>query len=311
MELEQKQVLLKYRFNLLTNHREKEWWYVGISDEAQGVYCGFNFLRVNMVDSFHFVLFDSKSKKVTECAWKGFLDSEIPPGKAYLRHVASGVHLEYVGNEVEGWDFCMHYRNVIANLHINSTTPPFTKYDNKFVNKYSLLHFFHNRVNGAIQTSHRNYEFRDALGYYDHCFGSIPRESRWHWVAMQNEHFALASLVNYGASPQCYTQGFFTDAAPAHACRRWIRFDQDVSFEKSPYPDHMGQWKITSPEMDLQLSIIQHSEVHTRIPPLIPCLIKIDHGEHYVQAKGRMRVDGVWLETGNLYGVLEEHRGWW
>jgi len=311
MELEEKQLFRDGRWNLIGNRKKKEWWYVGVSDESQGIYFGFDFLRVNLVDSFHFVLFNPKTGKLDECAWKGYLDAEILPGQAFLRHVGKGVHLEYRGDERNGWTYTMRYQGISIDLNIEATTPPFTKYDNMFVDEYALLHFFHNRVSGNVQTPHGNYVLNNALGYYDHCFGAIPRKSRWHWIAVQNEHFALASLMNYGPTPQCYTQGYFVSQAPESACRRWIRFDQDVSFECDPLHTTCAPWRVTSPDMDLTLDILQRSKVKTRIPPLVPFLIKIDHGEHFVRLHGRVRVDGMWIETGDLFGVLEEHHGVW
>jgi hypothetical protein len=63
--------------------------------------------------------------------------------------------------------------------------------------------------------------------------------------------------------------------------------------------------------MDIELQIQLRCFSQQRIPPLLPLLLKIDHSECFVKASGHIRVDGDWMETGEMYGVLEEHHGIW
>lgn len=311
MELEEHKVMLTQRWNILKNHSKKEWWYTGVHDPASGVYLGFSLIRTALIDSFHAVLFDSVNQQKYECGWKGYIASDNPPDQLSLQVHNKKFSLDYRGRGELGWHCQIRAQNFAADLHSHATLPPFTKYDNMFDHEYTLLHFFGNAVEGFVQAQGKEFRFRNALGYYDHCFGKVPARSRWHWIAVQNRDFAIASLMNYGATAQCYTQCYSRVSTPHDTSNRWIRLDQDVSFEYNPEERWTTPWRITSPDMDLELNVIQRCSSRERIPPLVPFLISIDHDECFVNVRGKVRLDGHWQSTGDLFGVLEEHHGHW
>jgi len=311
VKLEEKQVLLTQRFNPFVSSKEKEWWYTGISDPDNNIFLGFSVIRVMFMDSISVTLFDPERDEALEVSWKGFLDKEIPPGQLYLKAHNKKISFSYTGSEEEGWHFSFQSPELSADLAIQKSIPHFTKFDNYFVDDYMLLHYFMNRVNGSIQTKEKTYTVNTAQGYLDHCAGTVPGKTKWHWIAVQNKNCALASLMNYGVYPQCYTQSYFAGAAPEAALNRWIRLDQDVSFESYHKDRFNKSWRISSPDMFLKCKIIQTSLEHERIPPLIPFLVKLDHYQCSVEIEGCIRVDGSWIETGPMHGVLEEHYGNW
>lgn len=311
MEWEPKQMLRHHRLNLLRNRKKKEWWYTGVIDPASKTYFGFSIFRMDLLDNLHFAFFDPDADSTYTYDWKGFLDSHIPENQTYLCHTGFREKFSYTGSAESGWKFRLETKGLSVNLEIRKQEPCFTKFDNKFVDEYALLHFFHLEVTGSVTTRHRSIQIQNGLGYFDHCFGLVPRQTRWHWIAVQNTDFALASLMNYGATPQCYTQGYFRKNAADYALNRWIRFDQDVSFECDPNQTWEHPWKITSPDMDLDLQILQKCYTPTRIPPLFPFLLKLDHTQCFVKVEGKMRVEEHWINTGPLLGVLEEHFGVW
>lgn len=311
MELEPKQILQHNRFDLFRNRKKKEWWYTGVYDPQTNTYLGFSFFRMDLLDNLHFAVFDPKAEKTYTWDWKGLLDANIPPNQTHLVHTGSRESISYTGSAEAGWKFCLEAKDLSVQLTLHAKEPVFTKFDNRYVDEYALLHFFHLQVSGSIHTSQGSWEFQNALGYYDHCFGLVPRHTRWHWIAVQNKSLALASLMNYGATPQCYTQAYFQDAAPDFALHRWIRLDQDVSFECHPDDPWSHPWKVTSPDMDFSMQILQKCYSPTRVPPVIPFMIKLDHTQCFVELSGRLRVDGHWLACEPLLGVLEEHVGIW
>jgi len=311
MEAEEHKVLLEQRWNVLRHRGKKEWWYTGVYDAECGCYLGFSLIRTALIDSFHAVFFDPAARDVAECSWKGYISRDNPPGQLCLVAQGKEFSLDYRGRGELGWICHLQAPGFACDLRIRPQCPPFTKFDNMFDHEYSLLHYFGNQVEGFVQAHGREYRFRNALGYYDHCFGKVPARSRWHWIAVQNHEFALASLMNYGATAQCYTQAFSRSGAPRSACDRWIRLDQDVSFEYKPDERWQTPWHITSPDMDLELHVLQRCMTRERIPPLFPFLISIDHEECFVKVRGKVRIDGNWQHTGELHGVLEEHHGHW
>ncbi len=310
MDLEEHKVLLGSRWNVWRNRGKKEWWYTGIHDPDHKVYLGFSMIRTALVDAFHISFFDTVSGKLVERSWKGYISPVNPPDHLSLLVDSPRFHLDYHGRGEQEWQCHIAANDFSADLHIRPQLPVFTKFDNMFDHEYTLLHYFGNQVDGFIQAEGREYRLHGAQGYYDHCFGKVPARSRWHWIAVQSPEFALASLMNYGATPQCYTQ-CYSRSGPHDVRERWIRLDQDTSFEYNPEKRWSEPWHITSPDMDLELTVLQRCHTKERIPPLLPFLISIDHDECFVKVRGQVRLDGRWSNTGELYGVLEEHHGHW
>lgn len=320
MELEPRQVLLKQRWNPFTGGRDKEWWYTGISDETNGVYIGFSVIRVKFIDSISVTVFDPAAGKPVHAGWKGFLKPENPPNQLCLKAKGRNFVFSYTGSEEDGWNFELDSPEITARLRIEPELPHFTKFDNFFVDDYMLIHWFGNRAKGTVTSAGRTYSVNDGRGYLDHCAGTVPGKTKWHWIAVQNERCSLASLMNYGVYPQCYTQAYLPaqgavsgpgankDPSPFN---RWIRLDQDVSFECYHKDRFNRHWRITSPDMHLKMIIVQSDLERERIPPLIPFLVKLDHWHCSVTVAGHIRVDGVWIETGVMHGVFEEHFGNW
>jgi hypothetical protein len=77
MHLEQRQVLA--RWDVLSNWREKQWWYTGVHDPKSGVYVSWFFIRVNVVDAFGFTVFDSAVGEPYHFTRKLYLDEDPGP----------------------------------------------------------------------------------------------------------------------------------------------------------------------------------------------------------------------------------------
>lgn len=311
MDLEEKKVLFS-RKHLFKDWREKEWWYTGIHDPSSKIYFSFFFIRTKITDHFNMMLFNYGDKKEKiEYSKNLFLESAQVKNNLCLNYHSKELNIEYNGNDVDGWTFRFSNNKFNVNIAIKSTTKPFTKFDNNFVNQYTLLHFFHNVCSGTIETSENKYKLQNGLGYYDHCFGRVPRKSGWHWIAVQNEAVALASLINYGGYSQKYTQIYFKRNSKNFKLNQWIRLNQEVSFESCGHDNLESDWRLTSCDMDLIIKPILHTSNTTVIPPIIPLLINITHLEAFVEISGKVRIDSEWIEVENLYGVLEEHFGTW
>jgi hypothetical protein len=325
MELEPKKVL-RNRWNILNTifneWRDKEWWYTGCYDAAGDFYVSWYFVRTNLADQFVMSVFDPKLPGPVHWAKKLFTNRKIPPNELSLNYKCGQTRIAFNGAFREpfsgfddpkdpkdgAWKFEVQSKIFQGEIDLTPTIPYFTKFDYKIQDRYGLLHFFHNRANGAIQANGKEYVLNNALTYQDHCWGRIPSKTGWHWLAVQNENVALASLVNYGAYSQLYTEVYLTDAI-ANSPRRneWVRLDQAVSFEFQKKDKWKQTWRVTSPDMDLAVTVFQRKTDKT----WIPLLINLVHTEIYVKAAGVVRVDGVWVETGDMFGVMEEHKGFW
>ncbi|MCP4132561.1 MAG: hypothetical protein GY754_16440 [bacterium] len=313
MELEEKKVLLNRNiFNVLFKEwRSKEWWYTGAYDPKSGVYFSWFFVRVNLLDKVCVTVFDPSLEKAllfTQMLW---LDKKQVPGSLSLNYNKGGVSIGYNGNEKDGWEFKLKSKGFNAEVSVKPTIDWFTKFDNEIVETYGLLHFFHNLATGTFEAGGKKYEFKNALSYYDHCFGRIPSNTGWHWLAVQNKDIAIASLVNYGPYAQRYTQAWFTKKTKSPRKEEWVRLEQSVSFEREHRHNWVEPWLVSSSDVELEVSLIQRTTEKTCIPPFFGFIIDLRHTEVYIKAKGRIRVDGKWMETGDMFGVMEEHYGKW
>ncbi len=311
MELEEKQILrARTPSTLLREWDHKEWWYTGVYDPRAGVYVSWYFIRVNLLDEFTLTVFDG-SPTPTRISKRMWLDRAQPPGALSLRHKGRGLAVAYHGDARDRWRFELDAPGARADVTLRATTPPFTKFDNEFVQQYSLLHFCHGRASGTVEAGGRTHRLDDALVYYDHCFGRVPSQTGWHWLAVQNERAALVSLMNYGPNPQRYTQAWLSPEVASPRSGTWIRLEQDVSFEKLPAAREGASWQVTSAEMDVAVEWLGHVETRTRIPPLPVAVVDVRHVEAFVRARGTVRVDGTWVDLGAMHGVMEEHHGRW
>lgn len=310
MHLEEPQVLVP-RAKALTNWRDKEWWYTGVVDTQSQAYVSWYFIRVNVIDEFAFTVFDPSLPEPITFSRKLWLDAGGVADATRLVGKLPGFKVAYEGSAEDGWTFAFEGGGIKVDLSLKSTTPPFTKFDNEFVDDYGLLHFFHVRVNGTVEAGGRTWRIEDGLAYYDHCFGTIPAAAGWHWLAVQNADIALASLVNYGVHPQRYTQVWLNRNLGQNALGNWFRLNQDVSFEQPPNRKLDDPWLVTSTDMELEVVPSQLVSGVEKIPPVVPFVVNLRHSEMDVRVRGRIRVEGTWLDVGELRGVMEEHVGRW
>ncbi len=294
---------------LLREFRNKEWWYTGVYDRAAGIYLSWYFVRANVIDRFVMTVFDDGQPRVVKM---GRLQRQAPGSAAGLEFRGRGCTISYRAGDVPPWRLQVQAPALSAEVTITPTRPAFTKFDNPFRNYYGLVHYFHGRGEGVVSVAQgKTYRFTDALVYQDHCYGRVPSRTGWHWIAVQNPAVAVTSLVNYGAYAQRYTQAWFAGPAspPGSAPRldAWIRLDQNVSFERRDRDDVMGGWSVSSPDLSLEVRPRQSVTDRTWLPPFV----SLKHTELFVEAEGQVRVDGRWVDTGLLHGVMEQHHGRW
>lgn len=283
-------------------------------------YVSWYVVRTWLADQFVMSVFDPEFEKPVHIKPILFTNCKIPPEQLFLkgRTLFGGTKFEYSGAFViadpadpfvgEGnWALTVDNRNIKADLKIKSSIPYFTKFDYNIRDRYGLMHFFHNRTTGTVEANGKTYNLNNALTYYDHCWGRIPRRTGWHWLAVQNEKAGIASLINYGAYAQLYTQVYFTADVKSPRTDEWVRLSQTVSFEFRDQDKWKQTWHVTSPDMDLAVEIFQLKTDRT----YIPAVMMIWHTEVFVRASGVIRVDGDWVETGDMFGVMEEHKGYW
>ena len=301
MTLENRQVLLN-RKNIKKSLREKEWWFSYLYDESQQLYFGWFFFRTLVTDHFNFICFDTKNNRQWLFEKNIMLDKPDRNDNLDLRYTTKKRKISFTETGPGEKEFNFSDDKYNINLQVETgDVPPFTKFENNFTNKFGLKHTFKNRVKGSLDFEGSKFSVDTDYSYLDHCFGRVPSKAGWHWIAVQNSEISLASLINYGADSQRYTQVFYKN--------KWTRLDQNVAFE---YPPEKGRkWKVTSTDMDLNVEVVALHNKIVKIPPLVPFLLDIKHDEMCVKINGKIRIGNDWITATDMYGVMEQHSGKW
>lgn len=337
MSLFEKKVITN-RLHFIKSFNEKEWWYSGIQfqipdEENPGktktAFIGISEIRSVFIDSTAIVYFDGKNaypqkKNCKDKLLAGYylkknlkktdghslvVDSkklkfnyyEIdndPVNKGYkLEFKTSGLK-KYNGGDLE------------VDIVLKQKLPVFEKYDDYFENYYGLTNHFLKIESGKIVMNGKEYNLdgQENYMYQDHCYGDVPRHTKWHWAAVWNNDRLLDVLTNYGVYPQNYTQILLSEQK-----QNWVRLNQDVSFENSDRPNRFNnQWKITSTQLDLNMELMGTALEREAIPfSWWPFFIDIYHYQCFARVWGKVLVNGNWIETGDMFGVFEEHHGKW
>ncbi len=299
----EERAVLENRMNVKKSFREKEWWYSYLYDEKQQLYFGWFFFRAFPIDHFNFVCFDLKNNKTYEFEQDIKLHTEYEKGKLDLQYHDKNMTVSYLGTEEGKRQFMFKSDKHSISLNLaEGSVPAFTRRDNNFVNHYTLFHLFQQQATGTLEFEGEKFEVNTANTYYDHCSGKVPSNTGWHWLAVNNDQHSLASLVNYGAHAQKYTQ-FFGEG-------EWHRLLQDVAFEYN-FDNHDDPWHITSPDLELVATPLNRKKKVLKIPKLMPFLLDIVHHEFVVNVNGRVRINHKWVDFKNAHGVMEEHHGKW
>ena len=294
--------VLKNRLNIIKSFREKEWWFSYLYDKNENLFFSWFFIRAFTADHFNFLCFDIKNMKKYNFEKTLFFDKRNANSELDLQFHSNKLNFQFTG-DYNNNKFIFDNNKFTINLNLTkSDVPGFIKRDNYFTNIYALYHNYKQKIEGTIKLEDKEYKVCTDHSYFDHCFGKVPRNTGWHWIAVQNKQTCLSSLVNYGVNAQKYTQVYLNN--------KWIRLNQDVSFEYS-LKNKFDFWKITSADMDLDVKIVDYYLKKVNIPPLIPFMVKIDHKEFFVRISGKIKIEGKWIEINDLEGVMEEHNGKW
>lgn len=303
--------LSRIRRNLVSNplaaFGPKEWWYSGFHDPETDSWLSFFFYRSPHRDVFRLSFFQPSKHAVQHVDWSGVFGRPEVDDQIRLEALRKDFCARLQRQDAGLCRFELSTPSWEIDLQIHSTLPPFRTGDRQFEANYDLNQRFGLLATGSIRSPAGELELVHAPGYSDHSWGSVPRRSRWHWVALQNDRWCLNSLVNVGPFAERHTNAMEVRAEEP----RWIRLDPEVRFRNSKGFEWDSPWRLESTDLELDVEIIQASSFRRRIPPLVPLLVDITHTEAFVRASGMIRVDGIWRQTGELRGVLEEHSGHW
>lgn len=319
-----KVLLPRFPAKWFTEFFNKEWWYTGIYDPRADVYVSWYFIRVNFLNKLTMTVFDPKrgdpkANHISKYCYMGAQSSlDGLDLKARGWNLKAAFRLQSPGR----WRFDLTSKGLQARVEIDQRIAAFTKFDNELKERYAIIHYFQNRANGEIVAGGRRYDLKDALVYQDHCYGRVPRNTGWHWIAVQSDHVALTVLVNYGPRAQRFAQIWMDTSMGSPRANEWVRLEQNVSFEQEDHrrganPKHGdqidGAWRVTSTDLDLTIEPRPAQSVtdRTRLLPMLGVPVDLHHTESFVKVSGRVRVDGRWLRTGTLDGVMEQHHGTW
>lgn len=329
--------VIQNRWHFIKSFNEKEWWYSGIQFEFTGDdgkqktgFIGISEIRSIFIDSTAVVYYDGENafpqkKKCRNKLLAGYyLKKNLKKTDGHSLCVDSK-HLKFNYSEIDcdgeknGYNFYFKTSglkkfnggDIEVQLTLQHKLPAFEKYDDYFDNYYGLVNHFLYIQSGKIVVGGKEIVLgtgENNLIYQDHCFGDVPRKTKWHWAAVWNKNTLLDVLTNYGVYPQNYTEVYLPGKT-----ENWARLNQDVSFECKDRPNRFtSQWKITSTHLDLNMELMGTALEREAIPfKWWAFFINLFHYQCFARVWGKVLVDGEWVETGDMFGVFEEHHGTW
>jgi len=297
----------RWLVNPFADAAPKEWWYAGCHDPETGTYFSFFFFRMPLLDAARVTLFDPSAGEVRELGWKGGFQATESDGGLSIEISDKDLRVVYRRVDDGNWRFTMAGRGWDVDLEICRNLSAFARHEDRRGVASGIVHWMGNEATGRILAHGAQYRYRRARGYCDHAWGLVARRVGWHWFAVQSDKFCLVSLVNTGEVAQTYTQILVRGDADRSQAPGWIRLDPQVVFGRDP----QGRWNAVSTEMEVEIASLQETAFRERIPPVFPFLVDIHHRESLVSVAGRVRIDGIWQDIGDLFGVMEVHRGTW
>lgn len=320
--------VIKNRFHFIKSFNEKEWWYTGI--QFDGCFIGISQIRSIFIDSTAVVFFDGKNsypkpKKSKNKFLAGYYLKKNLKKTDEHSLVVESKNLSYkyyeINNDPKKNGYKLEFKtsglknfnggDIEVDLILKIKNPVFEKYDDYFENYYGLINHFLFIEKGIIKLNGKEFKISakdKKYIYQDHCFGNVPRKTKWNWAAVWNKKLYLDVLTNYGVYPQNYCEVLIPSKK-----EDWFRLNQDVSFE---YYDRENkfekQWKITSTNLDLTMEFLGTALEREAIPfSWCPFFINLFHYQCFARVWGKVYVDGKWIETGDMFGVFETHHGKW
>lgn len=326
--------VLENRLHFIRDFAKKEWWYTGIAfdidDEdnpgkKRKAFIGLSICRSIYLDTCAVIWFDGKNvypkknsdSKNYKAGYYKKKNVEKTDGNMLVQK-SKNLQFEYSAidgdGEKNGWKLKCHLdalkkynsSEFDVELTLKKKNPPFTKYDDNFDYIYELFCSFFDVEEGFIKMNGKEYKLSasdNAMVYQDHCNGKVPSKTKWHWAAVWNENVMFDTLMNYGVYPQLYTQIYIKDKKS-----EWTRLNQNVSFECDDNENRFEkQWKITSTDLDLNMQLLGMGLEKESIPPFV----NLFHYQGFAKIWGKVKIDEKWVETGDMYGVFEEHHGKW
>jgi hypothetical protein len=286
---------------LTAGWNNKEWYFTGVYDLKENLYFSFFFFRHMFKDMCSIKIFNLADGTSEVKELEGiFREANTEELNIVVKRPKAEVI--YVGSYEKGWIFNYTDKDTVINVNIQIPSalnaPLFRKNENNFTYQYYFILAMQARAFGEIQLSGKKYNIENAFTNLGHAWGHVPRKTCWHWLVVQNEQFSLYCLVNYGLKAQLMTQVLYKG--------KWIRLNKSVDVEH-----YNGKWSATSADLDLNIEIIAHHKSRKTIPPILPLLIDVRHDEMFVKVSGSICIGSVWVDTGDLYGTMEEHFGHW
>jgi len=297
--------------------RQKEWWFGYAHDEDARAFVSWSFVRSMPVDQFRILVVDLASGEMTHVKRElTYLEGGGAPAPGSsglsLRHRGEP-SLTYVDVEPDRAQLLVEglrtgRESVEVDLEIIRIGSPFTRRQHYGPCSYELLHRFTDRIRGRVRVGNRTLALDTRTTYTDHCFGFVPRTTTWQWIAAcsteraSEQPVALSVLQNHGPHAQRYAQ-VLVDGT-------WHRLGPVVDVEYDA-ANPLLPWRVTSSDLDLEVTVRHAHHDQVRIPPMLPLLVHLRHDEFVVTCDGTARIGGTLVPLEGLRGVAELHSGRW
>ncbi|MFA6449823.1 MAG: DUF2804 family protein [bacterium] len=294
-------VPIKWRRNGATAFlRRKQWWSFEGLDEAQGVYFVFLAMQSFPAGYVSITAIDLKNgKRVVEEQLTGI--QSLPGEKIDISSKGKWGTLAFRGNSEINWQLEIDSNTIKASIKQTARSALHRK---RLLTKkidYTLLQSVLNDIEGTISFAGRDINVR-GVGYFEHAWGVQPRLSVANWMHFwaPNASGVVMDCMYDAGVPHNYTYIW------SGSQNKYLYSPAHFSFnpERPEEP-----WKISSPDLDLDVAPIIMHRMKKKIPPVFP-YIDIDYFELLAKISGGATVNGASISI-NGFGKYDYNFNRW
>ncbi|HOC91268.1 MAG TPA: DUF2804 family protein [bacterium] len=263
--------------------RRKQWWSFEGMDEDRGVY--FVFLAMQSFPSGYVSLTVINLKNGRRFVLERLTGVEARPGDSVdVSAQGKWGSLRFSGCAEDKWVIEIESDAIRAKVEHRQVSA--MRRDRLLTKKidYSILQSALNRMEGRVSFGGRDCDL-SGYGYCEHAWGVQPRRSQANWL-----HFW--SPAASGVVMDC----LYDVAVPHNYSYVWLGSENRNIHSPAQFSFNaaspLATWKITSPDLELDVSPILAHRTIKRIPFVLP-YIDIDYHELLVKAQGSVNIDGA------------------
>jgi hypothetical protein len=263
--------------------RRKQWWSFEGMDKDRGVY--FVFLAMHSFPFGHVSLTAINLNDDRRVVVERLTGVDARPGDSVdVAAIGKWGKIHFFGCSEDKWIIEIESAALCAKVEQRQVSA--MRRDRLLTEKidYSILQSALNKMEGRVSFGEHDYDL-SGYGYSEHAWGVQPRRSQANWMHFWSPEASgvVMDCLYDSALPHNYS--YVWQGSENRNIHSPARFSFDAASPRA-------SWKITSPDLHLDVSPIYAHRTIKKIPFVLP-YIDIDYYELLVRVQGSVSIDGA------------------